>query len=232
MALFYTSAAKPGPARRRGTDVDGVRVRQAMIDVSAPTRPSAEDDREPVDEPRGDIRPVPANVGHTANRPPPGARRRGRLRAIVQTGSTDHRLKVDERTIWLGCDGWNSCWHQYCFALTWISVKRLLCLLIVRKPTSASIDGIDLTHFEIGQQYELGSSLGGLFLAEGWAVPAPDRQLPAAPAVPSEAADKRDDPPNLVRETCPPTFDTLATAADFERRRRPRPLRTQRPPID
>jgi hypothetical protein len=108
-------------------------------------------------------------------------------------------------------------------------VKRLLCLVIVQKPTTPSIDGIDLTHFEVGHQYEFGSSLGGVFLAEGWAVPVPEREVPAAPAALSDRAETRDDPPNLLRETCPPTFDSLATAADFERRRRPRPERTPRP---
>lgn len=137
-------------------------------------------------------------------------------------------MRLDMAGVWR----LNSCWHQYCFGSIWISVKRLLCLLIVQKPTTPSIDGIDLTHFEIGHQYELGSTLGGLFLAEGWAIPAPDRAPPAAAAVPGAAADTRDDPPNLVRETCPPTFDITATAADFERRRRPRPVRTPRPSTD
>jgi hypothetical protein len=47
---------------------------------------------------------------------------------------------------------------------------------IVQKPGSTSIDGVRLQDFEPGQSYEIGSTLGALLLAEGWAVPddAPD----------------------------------------------------------
>ena len=42
---------------------------------------------------------------------------------------------------------------------------------IVRKPTRVSEDGIRLDCFAVGQQYEVGNTLGALFLAEGWAEP-------------------------------------------------------------
>ena len=42
---------------------------------------------------------------------------------------------------------------------------------IIQKPEPASIDGLQLDRFEPGFEYEVGTALGCLFLAERWAVP-------------------------------------------------------------
>jgi hypothetical protein len=43
---------------------------------------------------------------------------------------------------------------------------------IVRTLPIRDVDGIALDTFEVGQEYDVGSRLGALFLAEGWAEPA------------------------------------------------------------
>jgi hypothetical protein len=99
---------------------------------------------------------------------------------------------------------------------------------IVQTPERSTVDGIDLQHFIPGREYVVGSSLGALFLAEGWAEPVDDGQ-PAA-LVPFSDDDpfmtrtlvSGDGPPNLKRETYPPYADDIALAADLERRKRDR----------
>jgi hypothetical protein len=44
---------------------------------------------------------------------------------------------------------------------------------IIRTPSRDCIDGVQLSRFVPGTQHEVGNSLGALFLAEGWAEPAP-----------------------------------------------------------
>jgi hypothetical protein len=86
---------------------------------------------------------------------------------------------------------------------------------------------MDLRRFEPGQMCEVGSSVGALMLAEGWAEPL--REDAAVP-VPFSEQDPytarvidKSSPPNLVRETYPPSADeSVGVAADFERRRRRR----------
>ena len=96
---------------------------------------------------------------------------------------------------------------------------------IVQRPPSTSIDGIRLDRFEPGHRYEVGSLLGALMLAEGWAEPlddfqpdSPERLIDTATRV--EITTQR--PPNLIREVYPPYLDRLGIAADFERRKKPR----------
>ena len=40
---------------------------------------------------------------------------------------------------------------------------------VIQKPRERSIDGIQLDRFRPGVLYEVGTTLGALFLAEGWA---------------------------------------------------------------
>jgi hypothetical protein len=99
-------------------------------------------------------------------------------------------------------------------------------------PTIAVVDGIDLKHFVPGQKYDVGTALGALMLAEGWAEPIEDGEVmivPFSDADPfmSRVID-RSTPPNLIRETYPPYADAMTTAADFERRKRRRPPRVTR----
>jgi hypothetical protein len=63
-------------------------------------------------------------------------------------------------------------------------------------------------------QYELGNSLGAMFLAEGWAEPVPFDDEPAVVIpVNQRRADRA--PQNLIREIYPPYYDAPpALAAD------------------
>jgi hypothetical protein len=94
---------------------------------------------------------------------------------------------------------------------------------IVQKPPTSGIDRIRLDHFEVGSRYEVGSMLGALLLAERWAQPVTDDGPPLL--VPLNQAEAFSEcvtelaPSNLVRESVPPYFDHLASAADFERRK-------------
>ena len=95
-----------------------------------------------------------------------------------------------------------------------------------------SIDGIRLDRFEPGYQYEVGNSLGALFLAEAWAIPV-DLDEPAL-LVPFSDTDPFDPrrlyrpptegptPRNLVRDVFPPYVDQIDQAAELKRRRRKR----------
>ena len=104
---------------------------------------------------------------------------------------------------------------------------------IIHRPPDRSIDGIRLDRFEPGYQYEVGNSLGAVFLAEGWATPV-DLDEPAL-LVPFSDTDPfdpqrlyrppdpdRPTPPNLFRDIYPPYLDQLDQAAEFKRRRRKR----------
>jgi hypothetical protein len=118
-------------------------------------------------------------------------------------------------------------------------------IVVLHRPARAAVDGIDLKHFVPGQSYDVGTSLGMLMLAEGWAAPV-DTTAPVDSAVPATAVVGGDpftsrsaeshapparsagsnSPPNLIRETHPPTADEITMAADFEpRKRRQRPER-------
>jgi hypothetical protein len=76
-------------------------------------------------------------------------------------------------------------------------------LRIVRSPTESRIDGIRLDHFRVGDQYEVGTALGAVFLAEGWAVPVPDDVPAPARGVEYQAPTA---PPNLIRDSYPPYY--------------------------
>ena len=95
---------------------------------------------------------------------------------------------------------------------------------ILRSPRARVVDGVDLRQFTPGQKYDVGSQLGALLLAEGWAEPLTDDEpaliVPFTEHDPSASRDlARDCPPNLIRETHPPSVRDLAIAADFDRRR-------------
>jgi len=97
---------------------------------------------------------------------------------------------------------------------------------VVRRPTIAEVDGINLESFAPGERYDVGATLGGLLLAEGWAVPCEDGCAAIAPFSDADpfvirVADGQT-PPNLIRETYPPSADGIDLGGDFERRRRPR----------
>ena len=98
---------------------------------------------------------------------------------------------------------------------------------VVQRPTISSIDGIRLDCFEPGKQYEVGNSIGALFLAEGWAVPVPvDSAKPDVPFDDNDLYDTRPlhkgDTSNLKREPRP-LYLSRGAAADFKWRKRRRP---------
>ncbi len=96
---------------------------------------------------------------------------------------------------------------------------------IVRTPPISSVDGIRLDCFDVGQEYEVGNSIGALFLAEEWAVPVPLETPTIAqpwseqdPFDPRHLYTLRSQPKNLFKDRTPPYLD-LDMAADFRRRR-------------
>lgn len=103
---------------------------------------------------------------------------------------------------------------------------------VLHRPAVAAVDGIDLKHFVPGHTYDVGTSLGMLMLAEGWAAPI-DSDAPEAAAIVggdpfTSRVRESSSPPNLIRETHPPAADEISMAADFERRKRLRPPSTRR----
>ena len=108
-------------------------------------------------------------------------------------------------------------------------------IVVLHRPARAAVDGIDLKHFVPGRVYDVGTSLGTLMLAEGWAAPvdsaAPPTPIASGDPFTSRSAESRspsrpagvNSPPNLIRETHPPTADEITMAADFEPRKRPGP---------
>jgi hypothetical protein len=97
---------------------------------------------------------------------------------------------------------------------------------VVQRPSVSSIDGIRLDCFEPGKRYEVGNSIGAVFLAEGWAIPVPlDSPMPDVPFDDNDPYDTRplhkDDPANLQRESRPPYLNR-DIAADFKWRKRRR----------
>jgi hypothetical protein len=110
---------------------------------------------------------------------------------------------------------------------------------IVRKPTTASIDGIRLDLFEPGREFDVGPTLAALLLVERFAEPViaearPEVQAPDPPAPPATPLLPRPSPvrpdampPNLHREICPPYLDRAIAAEAVKRprnRRRARKL--------
>jgi hypothetical protein len=100
---------------------------------------------------------------------------------------------------------------------------------IIHRPPETSIDGIRLDRFEPGFQYEVGNSLGAVFLAEGWAEPV-DLNEPAL-LVPFSDTDPFDtrrlyrpikESVDLVKQQYPAARKRTDVAAEFKRRRKKR----------
>ena len=54
---------------------------------------------------------------------------------------------------------------------------------IIRPPTETMIDGISLSHFEVGVVYSVPSSLATLMIVERWAEPVIENLEPKLPAI-------------------------------------------------
>ena len=96
---------------------------------------------------------------------------------------------------------------------------------VIQQPREKCIDGIQLDRFRPGLQYEVGTVLAALFLAEGWAEPVDSIE----PAVLIPMSEFRPDgptsavaPPTFAREIFPLYYDTPAVAADRKKRARHR----------
>jgi hypothetical protein len=104
----------------------------------------------------------------------------------------------------------------------------VLRIQIVQVPPVACIDGIQLSRFTVGHCYEVGNSLGAVFLAEGWAEPVALDEPSPPPYFSEEDTFKRhspvdpDAPANLIREVYPPYYDHLPSAAAGDLSRPPR----------
>ena len=92
---------------------------------------------------------------------------------------------------------------------------------MVQRPPLASVDGLRIDWFKAGCLYDVGTTLGCLFLAERWAEPVVNEAL-ALSTSPRQTLWDADDaePPNLIRGKWPPYSDDVSVAADLERRRR------------
>src|SRR5258705_13329026 len=89
---------------------------------------------------------------------------------------------------------------------------------VIQTPTLSEVDGVRLDLFQPGVQYEMGNTLGALFLAEGWGEPVASDE-PAMLVPLSEFT--VDAPANQIREIYPPYYEAPAGLA-ADRRRRPR----------
>jgi hypothetical protein len=95
---------------------------------------------------------------------------------------------------------------------------------ILQAPLGDNVDGIDLSHFHVGNEYDVGATFAALFVAEGWAEPipvsAPRVPTPFGPDDPfTTSVLDRSTPPKLIKEQFP-TYVGRDKAADARRRRR------------
>lgn len=72
---------------------------------------------------------------------------------------------------------------------------------IVQRPSPTSIDGLRLDRFQVGSQYGVGTALGMLFLAEGWAQPVVSETPAPALVVPLDGTNVFE--PVVERQTIP-----------------------------
>jgi hypothetical protein len=93
---------------------------------------------------------------------------------------------------------------------------------VIHKPNVSSIDGIRLDLFQKGFQYDVGTTLAILFLAEGWGEPVVNEKPALVVPLDEMVGDVTNaTPTNLHREIYPPSVD-FAVAADLRRRTRRR----------
>jgi hypothetical protein len=110
-------------------------------------------------------------------------------------------------------------WYCNCKLQLSFCGVRVMRIRMLRKPRETCIDGVRLDRFEAGQEYEIGSSLASLFVAEGWAEPIPFDE--PDPGGLSEAF-REERRPNLMRERYSVYVNTMGIAHDIDRRRRRR----------
>jgi len=88
---------------------------------------------------------------------------------------------------------------------------------LIQEPTASSIDGIRLDQFQPGFVYDVGNTLGSLFLAEGWAelitIERPALVIPLDEFAPDAKRQQRTTTTNAAREYRPASRDH-AVAAD------------------
>jgi hypothetical protein len=99
---------------------------------------------------------------------------------------------------------------------------------IVQTPGVTGLDGVDLRHFQVGTEYDVGRALASVMLTEGWAEPvpidAPPAPIPFGPDDPfTTPLIDRNTPPKLVKEQHPRIVERhLARETRRHRRRRKR----------
>jgi hypothetical protein len=98
---------------------------------------------------------------------------------------------------------------------------------IVQEPSIGDVDGVDLTQFHVGREYDLGVTLASVLLAEGWAEPIPlDAPPPPVPFGPQDPFTMRiigrHEPPALVRDEFQPSAKRARAADTHRPRQRPR----------
>ena len=95
---------------------------------------------------------------------------------------------------------------------------------ILHAPTGDNVDGVDLSHFQEGSEYNVSHTFAAMMVAEGWAEPlavdAPRLPTPFGPDDPfTMALVDQSTPPKLIKEQFP-TDVRRDKAADTHRRRR------------
>ena len=98
-------------------------------------------------------------------------------------------------------------------------LESVMRIKILRPPTVRDVDGIRLDVFRPGVQYEMGNSLGALFLAEGWGEPIASDEPAVLIPLSEFTVDTERAPARLIRQTCPPSHDASPALAPDRRRR-------------
>src|SRR5213078_2346073 len=112
----------------------------------------------------------------------------------ARTNTTVHRTRRSAPRLMLAQKR-----HLPCVIRRESRLPTIVRIRIVQKPTEGCVDGIDLVSFEINAEYEVGSLIGSLLLAEGWAQPVDPAPPPSAVAWPLDI-EYTTRPPNLIRE--------------------------------
>ena len=103
-------------------------------------------------------------------------------------------------------------------------VRSAMRIHILHAPTGDDVDGVDLSHFQVGSEYNVTHTFAAMMVAEGWAEPLPvDAPQPPAAFGPDDPFTMpvldRSTPPKLVKEQLP-AYLAPDKAADMSRRRR------------
>ena len=93
---------------------------------------------------------------------------------------------------------------------------------IISRPTEASVDGLELSEFRLGQVYALPAELATLMIVEGWAEPLDGDAIPVLPEFRFNIVPMAPRPSRRQRFTVARLTPRLGVAADGKTRTRTR----------